>query len=496
MNRQSRLIKPFPLPLRVPHLQINMNVNLNFSLDTWQAPLSVQHSFINQIREIVSKYCLQSAAHFSTTIEVCQAVHTDNPERFANVDRDFMLWVGFYNFGDGPHITACRPKAQRCGRKNLKALEEEVEVYMKMEDKFVPLRRFLKHLFPKYDGLVGDQAMSRWWGTNGHAFDWKQLPTELKERIVQFCMHRSPPSRISNKSKGRKAAPEVTGQFSEWASLLRVSHQVRAICLRLCFVGSSGVAFSNGLCIVAKDLYSFQRCIRRLSKHFQMTEPNGAPNEDKIWELAKTYKLFPKIYPRLSRYATFCHGIRRMHLQFSFLDSLHFFKVTAGSFSQRWKSYHLDYQVFERLPHLNELIIKLPDATGRLEDNSKQPARLFYGEPFNCPRVLHRLIYENAAEALAHIENVKMEGFIDDEEMVKFFELLEHAKRGMKITTKELEELYMEDTGGVELENNVESDVEKKDVDTKKRETVHDGFWPPKCRCEVLCRDVVHPRSI
>jgi hypothetical protein len=403
-----------------------------------------------------------------------------------------MLWVGFYNFGDGPYIVACRPKVQRRGRKKVKVLEEEVEVYM--QDKFVPLRRFLRNIFPTYHGLVGDEVMFQWWGATGQTFDWKRLPTELKDQIVQFCMHRSPPSRISSKSKGRRArdAPEVTRQFGQWASLLSVSHQVRAISLRLCFVGSSDMAFNNGLCIVAEDFYGFKSCIRRLSKHRQMTEPNGIPNDDKTWELAKTYKSFPKIYPHLSQYSTFCHGIRKMHLQFSFLDSLHFFKVTAGSFSQHWKSYHLDYEVFERLPYLNELVIKLPDATGRLDDDSRQPVQLFYGEPFNCPRILHRLIYEKAAETLAHIENVKMDGFIDDEEMVRFSKLLEHAKRGLKISTKELEELYMEDTGGVELEEILESDVvEMEDMDTKAREIIRDDFWPPKCRCEMLCKKIV-----
>jgi hypothetical protein len=185
-----------------------------------------------------------------------------------------------------------------------------------------------------------------------------------------------------------------------------------------------------------------------------------------------------------------------MYLEFSFLDSLHFFKVTTGSFSQHWKSYHLDHEVFERLPYLNELIIKLPDAKGFLEDDYRQPVRLFYGEPFNCPRVLHRLIFERAATVLAPLENFKMHGFIDNEEERRFIEFLACAKRGLKITIKELEELYREDVGGVELRESVGPGVEREDVGIEEREIIQDDFWPPKCRCEVLCRKVMHPSSM
>jgi hypothetical protein len=178
------------------------------------------------------------------------------------------------------------------------------------------------------------------------------------------------------------------------------------------------------------------------------------------------------------------------------MDSLQFFKVTAGSFSQYWKSYHLDYEVFERLPYLNELTIKLPDVKCFLEDNSKQPVRLFYGEPFNCPRILHRLIYERTAEVLAPFRDFKMHGFIDNEEEMRFFELLEHATRDLKMTTEELEELYREDMGGIALEQSVEPSVEKRDREIEERAIIQDDFWPPKCRCEVLCRKVVHPDSI
>jgi hypothetical protein len=471
-----------------------MTAILKVSLNEWQAPLSVQHPFVDQVRESVFKYRLQSASYFDIPIEVCQAIHEDNPERFVEPDQNFLLYIGFYNFGISPVLAACRPKIQKRGKERV--FGEDVEVYVK--DRFVSLQWFLGIEFPTRDEPVGDAVMFQWWSANSQIFSWMRLPTELKERIIQFCMHRSPPPMMPNKSRAKKAkgAPEVTGQFDKWTSLLSVSHQVRAICLRLCFVGSKEMTYSNGLCIVARDFYSFKSCIRRLGKHHQLIEPNGVPHDDKTWELANLYKSFPRIYPHLSQYATFYHGIRKMYLEFSFLDSLHFFKVTTGYFSQHWKSYHLDHEVFERLPYLNELIIKLPDAKGLLEDDYRQPVRLFYGEPFNCARILHRLIFERAAKVLAPLENFKMYGFIDNEEEGRFIEFLACAKRGLKITTKELEELYREDMGGVELGESVGPGVEREDVGVEEREIVQDDFWPPKCRCEVLCRKVVHPSSM
>ncbi|KAG9189590.1 hypothetical protein G6011_06458 [Alternaria panax] len=499
MSRRSRLNKPPPVPQYIPQLGIEMNVSLSFSHSEWQAPLSAHHPFVNQIREAVSKYRLESAAHFSTSIEVCQAIHSDNPDRFVEVSPNFVICVGFYNFGVSPVITACRPKIHKRERKMAKVHGEEVEVYIR--DRFVSLRRFLSIEFPTWEVTVGDEVMFRWWSANGQTFNWKGLPTELKERIVQFCIHRSPPPIFLNKRKSterRKVAdaPEVTDQFGKWISLLSVSHQVRAVSLRLCFAGSSDSKFNNGLCIVAKDFHNFDSCIRRLGRHRQMSEPNGVPTDDTTRKLAKTYKSFPKIYPRLDQYATFRHGIRKVHVQFAFMDSLHFFKVTTGSFSQHWKSYHLDYEVFERLPYLNELIIKLPDAKGSLEDSSEQPVRLFYGEPYSCPRILHRIIYERAAELLAHYKSVSMYGFIDEQEEFRFLGLREDAIKGLKMTTEELGELYMEDAGGVELEKSVDPLVEKEDMGIEEREIVIDDFWPPKCRCEVLCRRTVHPDSI
>ncbi|KAH6878100.1 hypothetical protein BKA58DRAFT_426969 [Alternaria rosae] len=479
----------------MPRFHIKMSFSINFSPSAWQDPPSVHHAFIDQIREAALKYRLQSAAHFNVPIDVCQATHTSNPDRLADLDGDFVLCVGFYNFGTDPVFAICRPKIAKRGRN-----KGAVQVWMK--NKFVPVMRFLEATFPTIDGPVADEIMFQWWNANGHTFNWTGLPTEVKERILQFCMHKSPPLPVQRKSRGRvrivkQGAPEVTGQLGKWASLLTVSHQVRAISLRLCFAGSSDLGFSNGLCIVAENLFSFKCSIRRLGKHRQLAEVNSLPTDDKARELEKTYKSFPRIYPHLDRYATFYHGIRKIYLQFSFIDGLYFFKVTAGSFAQHLKPHQLSYEVFQTLPHLNELIFKLPDATGYLEDNLRhQPVSIFYGEPFDCIRTLHRLVYESAAKVLAPYRAVKFHGFMDEEEEVRFLSLRDCARKELKITTEELGQLYKEDMGGVELEETVLPGLEKKEKDDEVREVIYDDFWPPKCRCEILCREVLHPSSI
>ena len=484
----------------MPPFHIKMSISINFPPCAWQDPPSVHHPFLHQIREAALKYRLQSAAHYNIPIDVCQATHASNPDRLADISEDFMLYVGFYNFGTNPVFAVCRPKIAKRRRDKGKIIKGAAQVWIR--NKFVPVARFFDAEFPPIDGPVSDEIMFQWWHANGHSFNWTGLPTEVKERILMFCMHQSPPLPIQKKHRGRvrhvkQGAPEVVGQLGKWASLLTVSHQVRAISLRLCFAGSSDLEFNNGLCIVAESRFSFERSMRRLDKHRQLTGTNSLPSDDKARALETLYKAFPKIYPHLDRFATFTHGIRKIYLELSFIHALCFFKVTAGSFAQHLRPHDLSYEVFEKLPHLNEVIFKLPDASGYLEDNLRErPVSIFYGEPFNCPRTLHRLIYERAAEVLAPYDVVKFHGFMDEDEQIRFLKFRDAAKKELKITTEELGQLYKEDYGGVELEETVVPGLEKKEMYEKVREVIMDDFWPPKCRCEKSCREVLHPSSV
>ncbi|EUC34740.1 hypothetical protein COCCADRAFT_3941 [Bipolaris zeicola 26-R-13] len=471
---------------------MRVNVNISFTPNDWQVSPRESHPFLQDVRTAVHKYRITSATRFSIPIEVAQSQsqHLERSEKLAN----FALWVGFYNFGDRPVFTACRLKSWY--RKGTRRVTDEVEVYMKKIGRYIPLESFLEKTFPTFSEIpVGDQVMFQWWKTNGETFNWSGLPTELKERIICFCMHQSHPRALSRRPI--KGAPEVTAQFGAWTPLLGVSHQVRAICLRLCFVGSSDLQYGKGLCIDVKGHRAFKDCMRRLGKCFQMLEPGHLPSTDKTWQLAETYNHYPRIYPHLSRYATLRHAIRKINLQLSFLDSMHFFKVTIGSFAQYFQQFRLDYGIFGLLPCLNEIRIQLPNARGYLADGPRQQGpRLFYGDPFNCPRILHRIVYEKAAEALATYENVTVYGFMDEVEKESFCKLRDEERKKMRFTVEELEELYREDGGGVELEQSIIPGVQEEEAEELEWSIIQDAFWPPKCRCKVRCRKVLYPDTV
>ncbi|EMD65697.1 hypothetical protein COCSADRAFT_114785 [Bipolaris sorokiniana ND90Pr] len=472
---------------------MRFNINVNFMSNDWQVSPSESHSFLQDVRTAVLKYRTTSATRFSVPIEVAQS-QSQQLERLEKLHCNFALWVGFYNFSNRPIFAACRFQSRK--RKGGRRFTDEIEVYTKKIGRHIPLERFLEKMFPTFSDIpVGDEVMFQWWKMNGKTFNWSGLPTELHERIIYFCMHQSQPRALYRRAI--KGAPEVTSQFGEWSAMLGVSHQVRAICLRMCFVGSSDLQYGKGLCIDVKGHRAFKDCMRRLGKCFQMLEPGHLASTDETWLLAEMYNHYPRIYPHLSRYATLRHAIRKINLQLSFLDSMHFFKVTTGSFAQYFQRFRLDYNIFGQLPCLNEILIQLPDARGYLADGPRQQGpQMFYGEPFSCPRILHRLIYERAAEVLATYENVNMFGFMDEAEKKSFHKLRSEAREKMKFTAEELEELYKEDGGGVELEKRLIPGVQEEVVEEPEWPMIQDAFWPPKCRCEVRCRKVLYPDTI
>jgi hypothetical protein len=477
----------------------------------WQVPMDKEHHFINNIREAILRYRLQSASHFDLPIQISQRSHEKNPSIVAPITPSFKIVVGFYNFGhEEPFLRICRPSSKRPSRKSKRVLTHDIEVFD--DESFISLSTFLGIHFPTLNVPVGEGTMYRWWRENGKTFNWTGLPTELKERIILSCMHNTPVHRICSRRKkhsGRKQHTpfEITNQLGDWLSLLHVSHQVRALTLRLCFVGSGDLAYGKGLCINATTHFELKNCIRRLSKHYQMLLPNSVPVDEATHALAKTYKNYPKLYPHLNQYATMRHGIRKIHMHMDFLPSMHFFKVTAGGFHHFWQDYHTNYHVLEQLPHLNELIIRLSNPQIRMENQISDADPPIWYEDFECPRFLHRLIYEKAAEVLARYENVTVYGFIDDVEMLRFGALRKAAVKALQFTSAELEELYAEDGGGIQLEESeVPGSYGEKDKEISPLKYVEDGledvqpldeeevpssFWPPKCRCDVLCRKLV-----
>lgn len=228
--------------------------------------------------------------------------------------------------------------------------------------------------------------------------------------------------------------------------------------------------------------------------------PTNNDDNDTAAQLARLYNDFPLIYPQLNRYATLRHGIRKLHLEFSFLDSMHFFRVEVGSFAQWYRDFRIDHRVFLQLPALNQVIFRLPDATGYLEDRVPQCGpRLFYGDPFNCPRILHRVIYERAAEVMAECDwfEFGVYGFMDLEEEKRFAGLQKEARKSVLVGMEVMREMYNDgERGGVELGEWVQPGVMGDEMEEEEEEeVVYDAFWPPKCRCKVRCRKVLHPET-
>ncbi|RYF34108.1 MAG: hypothetical protein EOO38_29720, partial [Cytophagaceae bacterium] len=323
-----------------------------------------------------------------------------------------------------------------------------------------------------------NSTMQGWWDSNGKQFDWHGLPTELKENVLRFCMfaplehddysmrvkrHHSRFARHPGENPGREfGIYEVVDKFGNWASLLGVSHQVRAVALRLCFTGHSELRCSKGFCIFAGSYEKLDNALRRLGRYYQMVEPNSLPIDDKTRALAHAYNNYPIIYPHLQQYATFAQGLRRVSFYMNFLSSMHFFKVTVGGFQRYWIPEHITYEVFQQLPHLKGIEVHLPlqPKEGWKDCHTQRGPRLFYHLTDQaCPRMLHRVIYEQIAKVLAVYPYVRVKNFGDDKEKARFIALRNEACEKNKFTKKYLEELYAECGGGVQLEEPVEQAI-------------------------------------
>ncbi|OAG10729.1 uncharacterized protein CC84DRAFT_492555 [Paraphaeosphaeria sporulosa] len=94
--------------------------------------------------------------------------------------------------------------------------------------------------------MTSEGTLKQFWNANGKSFNWSDLPTELKEHVIQFCIIMAPKhpdhfhsnTRVDRLSIIDKHSCELVDRLSQWKSLLRVSTQVRAITLRLCHNGS------------------------------------------------------------------------------------------------------------------------------------------------------------------------------------------------------------------------------------------------------------------
>lgn len=469
-----------------------------------------EHDFMKVIRSRILEYRLQSPRHFAESIEVCQAGPLRHGETDSKLTPSFRIKVVFEKVVKPHKYRLCRPVFRKRTRKSKSTPTDEVQI--RENSRWISIEDFLSVYYPALNLAVKPYTMQDWWNANGKTFNWTALPTELKEHVMLFCLHRPEGHglyqriREEHKRHSYQRTPaaarqklgvyEVVDKLGDWCHLLGVARQVRALALRLCFLGSSGVASSKGLCIDATSYRRFEECIHRLGWYYQMTAANSLPVNQKTEALAKCYSQFPKIYPHLSQYATFRHGIRKICLKMSLLSYMRFFKVTVGGFEKYWwTDNHMTSEVFDQLPLLNEVVIKLPVRPRGVRgwrDNYMEggPALIHYDFP--CPRILHRIIYERIAEVLASCERVQLFRFLDYGEAQRFLNLRQSAIKKLKFTSAKLEHLYADDGGGVELDPtaSVLNKVVLKEFQQPTLVHVADDekpFFPPKCRCTRNC---------
>jgi hypothetical protein len=464
-------------------------------LDQWQ-----EHPLMAIIRDDITTYRLQSAAHFDVLLEAKQALALDEDK----MTRSTRLKVSFVSF-DKTHHLVCRPVFRRHLRKKTHTYAKRVQV--ENDGQFVPLAEFLDSKYPCHPDFMHAYHMQKWWAANDKVFDWAGLPTELKGVIIQSCVDQRPepddiprakerfggrPGKIIRRGRN-SGIQEVVEKLTKWRALLGVSHQVRAITLRICFFGSDN---HPGFGITAYSRSALNGTLEHLGTYYQMTEPNALPVDHETWVLAESYNHYPRIFPHLKQYATFRHGLRRICLNMGFVNYMHFFKVTIGSFGRYLHPQTISHEIFEQLPHLSDIIIRLPRQPRRGWENNQiqQSPRLFF-EGFPCPRLLHRVIYERIAETLTIYPCVDVEGFVDDDEKVRFVALRASALERPTWTRAEYQQLYAECGGGIQLQKSIQlgdgsrwtdEDLEKNEVTVK----TEDSFFPPKCRCVEQCYKV------
>lgn len=487
-------------------------------LDSYQASQTPQFnptSLMNCLYEAVRQYQLQSPDHYELGIEVQQvgrpygrsvgtALNNGSIEKFLNV-----LFYGNSTEGSITLPVQChlQSSGRRSGKKSWTCLS--VSCGATVDD----LDTFLSSTFPIIDGPLRHDTLALWWHANGKSFNWTALPTELKERVIVHCLHHpttygifserlahfdrrpKPPHEI------RRPGPfEIIEQLGDWFHLLSVSHQIRAIALRLCIAGGGALIRSKGLCLPAASYKDLRERVCRLADHYQMTNANGVPISPAEHALSKTYDRFPKIYSYLSRFSSFAHGIQKISLGMDWLSYMHFFQVKAGGFERYYDSFTMvhkkviTYEVFDRLPCLNEIVVRLPlRPYGGWRDKPGQCGPQIWHVDSPCPRAVHRTIYERVAEVLAPY-NVMVWNLIDYAEMRRYQNLRAEAVKALKFAEGELKGLYAEDGGGIKLlEGQNERSVELQKLrrtqraDAANEVDVQNDFWPPPCFCDEPC---------
>lgn len=160
------------------------------------------------------RYRLRSACHYDLPVEVYQTACQDDLS--GKLTPDSTLKLVFHDHGRRTFCRVCRVNPNQTTRTTGEA--QGINFQVSERQGFVSLDFFLQLRFPVHRRVLPAKAHSDWWDANGKSFNQAGLPTELKDKVVQACMHRY-----------REDRP------GEWSALLGVSVQVRSITLRRCF---------------------------------------------------------------------------------------------------------------------------------------------------------------------------------------------------------------------------------------------------------------------
>lgn len=459
------------------------------------------------VRDALWIHAHQSQSHFELGLEVFQI----EPATCADIDHAKFTLTSAKVVFRGAHVEGyISVPAKVQVRLSKPPSKPRPYITVRHLQRKYPLKRFLQAMFPISDAILDEDKHWRWWLSNRKTFNWTGLPTELKECIIEHCMHRpydqlgAYDDKLTNfnrryrpYSKAGKPVPfEIVQQLGDWYNLLYVSFQVREITLRLCMTGSTKTIHSSGLCISANSYKDFVESFMRLGNHYQLIKPHSFPKTGHDKQLARCYLDFPNTYPELSRFATLRHGIRKVCLSMDFMASMRFFDVQAYGFPRYpGQRARLTYDAFDRLPHLNEIVFILPrrPRKGWVDSPYGGGPTLFHHES-PCPRALHRVIYERVAEVLAPHKKVTVLGFVDAEEQERFIGLRTEAVNALGWTEADLRELYADDGGGIELPEDTKRASMPAVAQQKTRGDVHHHmigtqgrFFPPECFCEEPC---------
>ncbi|KAF2109191.1 hypothetical protein BDV96DRAFT_478125, partial [Lophiotrema nucula] len=320
--------------------------------------------------------------------------------------------------------------------------------------KWIPVNTSLSKHFSPDDAIVSLDTLRGWWDINGKTFNWMGLPTELKEHVLQFCIWQPLDFKdvVKHTVERRQRPYEILDIFGSWRSLLGVSQQIRTLSLRL--VLNSNMHCPGGFGLSCNTHGQFRSMVKRLSKHYQIVKPDAQTSllttSPRMHRQAYRYLRFPKLHPELDQFATFAHGIRKLSLGLRLLECFYFFKVTVGGIDQRRPPSYMTCDIFEQLPNLNGLFIKLPHDWREFLVDGPFP---IYHERYPCPRTLIRWIYERIAEVVAPYKKVNVHPFVDDAEEQTFWNLREACQLSWNISKQELAELYEDCDGGISLDD-------------------------------------------